>query len=166
MDGFKNIEIKNFRGIEYLKIDDLSRVNVFLGQNSSGKSSVLEGLLLMLGMSNPDLPQNINSIRARGYSSFMDLGYMFHNYNLKVKPEFSSEMYDGSNRYLALEMTYTFDEKAQADLPQGQIPTSETKTFWNTLKMMFDVEVDQEKSSYESSIIVNPAGIVTNKKPA
>ena len=166
MDGFKNLEINNFRGIKHLKIDDLSRVNVFLGQNSSGKSSVLESLLFLMGMSNPDLPQNINSIRARVFSSFMDLGYMFYNYNLKVSPEFSSEMFDGSKRHLALEMTYTFDEKAQVDLPQGQIPTSETKTFLNTLKMMFDVEVDQKKSSYESSIIVNQAGIVTNKKPA
>ena len=33
MDGFKNIEIKNFRGIDHLKIDDFSRINVFLGQN-------------------------------------------------------------------------------------------------------------------------------------
>ena len=33
MDGFKNIEIKNFRGIDYLKIDDFLRVNVFLGRN-------------------------------------------------------------------------------------------------------------------------------------
>ena len=55
MDGFKNIEIKNFRGIDHLKIDDFSRVNVFLGQNSSGKSSVLECLLLMMGMSNPGM---------------------------------------------------------------------------------------------------------------
>ena len=36
MDGFKNIEIRNFRGIDTLKIDDFSRVNVFLGQNSCG----------------------------------------------------------------------------------------------------------------------------------
>ena len=84
MDGFKNLEIKNFRGIEHLTIDDLSRVNVFLGQNSSGKSSVLESLLLLMGMSNPDLPQSINYIRSRGYSGFADLGYMFHNGNLKV----------------------------------------------------------------------------------
>jgi len=54
MDGFKNIEIKNFRDIDYLKIDDFSRVNILLGQNSSGKSSVLEALLLLSGMSNPD----------------------------------------------------------------------------------------------------------------
>ena len=63
MDGFKNIEIKNFRGIEHLEIDDFSRVNVFVGQNSSGKSSILECLLLMMGMSNPDLPQMVNSIK-------------------------------------------------------------------------------------------------------
>lgn len=29
MDGFKNIDIKNFRGIEHLNIDDFVRVNVF-----------------------------------------------------------------------------------------------------------------------------------------
>ena len=166
MDGFKNLEIKNFRGIEHLKIDDLSRVNVFLGQNSSGKSSVLESLLFLMGMSNPDLPQSINYIRSRGYSSFADLGYMFHNGDLKVSPEFSSEMFDGSKRHLALEMTYIFDDKAQVDIPQGQIPTSETKTFLNTLKMLFDVEVDQKKSSYESSITFNQMNQITGKKIA
>lgn len=41
MDGFKKIEIKNFRGIDHLKIDDFSRVNIFLGQNGSGKTSIL-----------------------------------------------------------------------------------------------------------------------------
>ena len=83
MDGFKNIEIKNFRGIDHLKIDDFSRVNILLGQNSSGKSSVLECLLLMMGMSNPDLPQTINSIRSRNYSSFADLGSIGQNVDLK-----------------------------------------------------------------------------------
>ena len=39
MDGFKNIEIKNFRGIDHLKIDDFSRVNVFLGQNTPWRIS-------------------------------------------------------------------------------------------------------------------------------
>ena len=34
MDGFKNIKIKNFRGIDHLTIDEFSCVNVFLEQNS------------------------------------------------------------------------------------------------------------------------------------
>ena len=166
MNGFKNIEIQNFRGIDHLKIDDFSRVNVFLGQNSSGKSSVLECLLLMMGMSNPDLPQTINSIRSRNYSSFADLGYMFHNYDLKVKPEISSELFDNTKRHLSLGLTYVFDEKSQPDLQNGQIPTSETKTFLNSLKMLFEVESNQQKSAYESSIIINQQGLISNRKLA
>ena len=46
MEGFKNIEIRNFRGIDHLEIDDFSRVNVFLGQNNSGKSTVLEAIAM------------------------------------------------------------------------------------------------------------------------
>ena len=166
MDGFKNIEIKNFRGIDHLKIDDFSRVNIFLGQNSSGKSSVLECLLLMMGMSNPDLPQNINYIRSRNYSTFADLFYLFHNYDFKVKPEINSELFDDTKRHLALEMTYVFDEKSQAGLLNGQIPTSETKTFLNTLKMDFDVETNQQKNSFECSITVGQQGLISNKKLA
>ena len=166
MDGFRNIAITNFRGIDHLKIDDFSRVNILLGQNSSGKSSVLECLLLVMGMSNPDLPQTINSIRSRNYSSFADLGYMFHNYDLKVKPEICSELFDDTRRHLSLELTYVFDGQSQPDLQNGQIPTSETKTFLNTLKMLFDVESDKQKSTHECSLTVNQQGLISNKKLA
>jgi len=166
MEGFKNIEIRNFRGIDHLEIDDFSRVNVFLGQNNSGKSSVLECLLLMMGMSNPDLPQTINSIRSRNYSSFADLGYMFHNCDIKVKPEMSSELFDSTKRHLSLVLTYVFDGQSQQDLQNGQIPTSETKTFLNTLKMLFDVESGHEKSTHECSLTVNQQGLISGKKLA
>lgn len=164
MDGFSNIEIKNFRGIDHLKIDDFSRVNILLGQNSSGKSSVLECLLLLMGMSNPDIPQTINSIRSRNYSSFADLNYMFHNYDLKVKPEMSSLLLDNTKRHLSLELTYVFDEKSKPELQNGQIPTSETKIFLNTLKMLFDVEAGKQKSTHECSLTVNQQGLISNKK--
>lgn len=166
MDGFKNIEIKSFRGIDHLKIDDFSRVNILLGQNSSGKSSVLECLLLMMRMSNPDLPQTINFIRSRNYSGFADLSYMFHNYDLKARPEMSSVLFDNTKRHLSLELTYVFDEKSQSDLQNGQIPTSETKTFLNTLKVLFDIESGQQKSSYECSLTVNQQGLISNKNMA
>ena len=119
-----------------------------------------------MGMSNPDLPQTINSIRSRNYSGFADLGYMFHNYDLKVKPDISSELYDNTKRHLSLDLTYVFDEKSQPGLQNGLIPTSETKTFLNTLKMLFEVESNQQKSTYESSIIVNQQGLISNRKLA
>lgn len=166
MDGFKNIEIKNFRGIESLKIEDFSRVNVLLGQNSSGKSSVLECLLLMVGMSNPDLPQLMNSLRARGFSSFSDLSYIFHNGDFKFKPEITSYLQDETKRHLMLEMAYTFDDKSQGNFQNGQIPTSETKAFINTLKMLFDLESKAETKHYECGITYGSNGIVTGKKMA
>ena len=166
MDGFKNIEINNFRGIDQLKIEDFSRVNIFLGQNSSGKSSVLECLLLLMGMSNPDLPQTINSIRSRSYSGFTDLFYLFHNYDWKEVPRIAAEMNDDSKRDLELYMTFVFDEKSQSDSQNGHIPTSETKTFLNTLKLFFNVESGQQKESYVSSITVNQQGLISDKKLA
>ena len=166
MDGFKNIEIKNFRGIDYLKIEDFSRVNILVGQNNSGKSSILESLLLLMGMSNPDLPQMVNSIRSRSYSSFADLTYIFHRLDLKTKPEISSELFDNSKRRLSLDLTYVFDEQSQATLQNSQIPTSETKTFLNTLKMLFDVESGQQKNTYECNLTVNQQGLISNKKMA
>ena len=166
MDGFKNLEIKNFRGIEHLTIDDFSRVNVFLGQNSSGKSSVLETLIMLIGMSNPDLPQLINAIRGRNYSSFSDLSYFFRNGDLKTKPEIAAELMDDTKRHLSLEMTYKFDEKSQGDFQNRQIPTSETKTFFNTLRMLFDVEYNSKTKSYECGVTVGANGMTTDKKMA
>ena len=112
MDGFKNIEIKNFRGIDHLKIDDFSRVNVFLGQNGSGKSTVLEAIALSLGMSNPDLPQGINALRARkSFSNFIDIKYLFHNLDTNTSPEITMEQADGIVRHLRLGLSYVFDKK-------------------------------------------------------
>jgi len=91
---------------------------------------------------------------------------MFHNYDLKVKPETSSVLFDDTKRHLSLELTYVFDEKSQPDLQNGQIPTSETKTFLNTLKMLFDVESGQQKSTHECSLTVNQQGLISNKKLA
>ena len=103
MDGFKNIEIKNFRGIDHLKIDNFSRVNVFLGQNNSGKSTVLEAIAMLMSMSNPDVPQQINAVRARKpFSNFIDIKYFFRNMDVSASPEVSSKQTDGVSRHLKL----------------------------------------------------------------
>ena len=42
-----SLEIKNFKGIREGKISGLAQVNVLVGRNNSGKSTVLDALLLM-----------------------------------------------------------------------------------------------------------------------
>jgi len=43
----KSIEVRNFRGIKECKIGDFALVNVFVGENGSGKSIVLDAVYLV-----------------------------------------------------------------------------------------------------------------------
>lgn len=49
-----NIEIQNYRNLKHLRIEKLGRVNLIIGRNNTGKTSLLEGLqiLLLLGSNN------------------------------------------------------------------------------------------------------------------
>jgi len=48
MDYLKNLKINNFRGLKNLEIDNLKRVNIFVGNNNAGKTSILEAIQIFL----------------------------------------------------------------------------------------------------------------------
>src|SRR5438105_13608638 len=50
-----SLEIKNFRGFRHLQIERLGRVNLIVGKNNVGKSSLLEALLLYARKASPML---------------------------------------------------------------------------------------------------------------
>jgi len=54
-----NLHIKNFRMLGDLEISKLGRVNLIVGKNNSGKSTVLEALRLYAGQANPSLLREI-----------------------------------------------------------------------------------------------------------
>lgn len=167
MNGFKNIEINNFRGIGHLKIDDFSRVNVFLGQNSSGKSSILECLLLIMGMSSPDLPHNLNKLRSRNnLTGVADVRYMFNNLILSNSPEITVLLADDVQRHLKMSLSYVFDEKEQTVQQNMPMSISNSIALINTLEMLFDVTEKGLLKKYRSSLTFNQAGVITNRKLA
>ena len=150
MDGIKNIKISNFRGIDHLTIDDFSMVNVFLGQNNSGKTTMLEAIAMLMSMSNPDVPQAINAIRARKpFSNFIDVQYFFNNLDVTTPPEVKAELSDGSFRHLTLALSYVFDELAD---PKNE-PVQQTGSVFyvNTLEMNFDITNGTATQSYAST---------------
>ncbi|MDR0835057.1 MAG: AAA family ATPase, partial [Tannerella sp.] len=109
-----SIKIENFRGFDSLEIEGLSKINLFVGKNNSGKTSILEALFLLLGMSNPTLPSNINRIRGLGSGTQLgfskQLKYLFHNLIFANKPIFSSKFSDTSERRLELEAKFKHNE--------------------------------------------------------
>ena len=56
-------DISHFRGIRHLTIDGIKQLNVFLGYNNCGKSSVLEALYLFCDPSHPVNNMQINRVR-------------------------------------------------------------------------------------------------------
>lgn len=76
---FNKIEIQNFRAIKELEVEDLGRINLFLGENNSSKTSILESLFLLIGFTNPELITRIHLFRDFILSEEDDLRFIFHN---------------------------------------------------------------------------------------
>lgn len=92
------LEITKFRGIQHLNIDDLGMVNVFLGGNNVGKSTLLEAIFMIAGLSNPMLPSQINVIREVQHGDLAHLKYIFHKVQLNEHPMIKGITFDDKHR--------------------------------------------------------------------
>lgn len=55
----KSLQIQNFRGLKDVKIPTLGRVNLIVGENNAGKSSVLEALRIYAGRAEQEILDDI-----------------------------------------------------------------------------------------------------------
>jgi AAA15 family ATPase/GTPase len=83
---FRALSITGFRGFSKLKIPQLDRFNLFLGQNNVGKTALLEAIFLLVGPTTPELTVRISGFR--GIEQFRNdpeelWGWFFYNKNLK-----------------------------------------------------------------------------------
>lgn len=74
---FTKINIEGFRGIKNLELEDCKTINVIVGENDSGKTSVLEAIFLLSGISSDH--KKLDSISY--YLIKQDRGFkaLFHN---------------------------------------------------------------------------------------
>lgn len=56
---FDNIEIQNFRAFEYFTIEQLGHVNLIVGRNNVGKSTLLEAIWLHANVGSPEIMRDI-----------------------------------------------------------------------------------------------------------
>lgn len=111
MKQINSIHIKNFRGIKDLAIDNLKPITIFLGENSVGKSTVLESLFLVTGPNNPSMPLKISSMRAHSGVSLDTVSYIYHDADYNNVPSFSTVLDNGKEiRIMSFSPKFTIDE--------------------------------------------------------
>jgi energy-coupling factor transporter ATP-binding protein EcfA2 len=61
---YKKIKIENFRGINNLELNNLRQVNLFVGKNNCGKTSLLESIYIISTPANPFSPVLVSNARG------------------------------------------------------------------------------------------------------
>jgi AAA15 family ATPase/GTPase len=89
---FKNIKIKNLRTITELEINNLGQVNLFVGNNNCGKTTLLEAIFFLIGATNPNLPVSANTFRGLPFVSNKLWETYFHNMDPTVVIEIGGQI--------------------------------------------------------------------------
>lgn len=115
MKQIHNININNFRGLKALALENLCPITVFLGENSVGKSSVLESLFMVTGPNNPFMSLQVTTLRAHTGTDLNEVRYMFYDSDLSNTPQITAVFTDSEYREIKLIPSYTLTETVNAD---------------------------------------------------
>ena len=110
----KKLEIEKFRGFEKFKVDDIGQINLLVGTNNCGKTSILEAIRLLKSKGNSyslffilvRRGEQIQYETERNRRAEADLCRLFHGYQLLPKSNFSISC---SNQYTE-KLIATIDE--------------------------------------------------------
>lgn len=163
MSTLQKIEINNFRGFSHLDIDGLNQINLFIGKNNSGKSSILEAIFLLIGMSNPALPDNINKIRGLNIKNAEDFKYIFHKLEFRNSPEFTGFFSETDER--SLKITPLLKKSSDQSLLTEQVSTNTATSSTQISGLNLEFSLKQRhtpRKSYKSFLEYNQPNITIN----
>ncbi|NJO17966.1 MAG: AAA family ATPase [Thioploca sp.] len=142
------LTIQNFRGIQTLDIKDFQRVNLLVGRNNCGKTSVLEALFLISSMSNPQSPVNIHFLRDLGFIEGEDFSYLFFNFDLNQLPQIAATVKEviEKQRTLTIKPLYasyiSANEKELQKKDLGPFSDQAINVTTSTLQFMEGIQLD------------------------
>ena len=98
-----SLKIQGFRAFEALAIDDLDRINLFVGKNNSGKTTILEaaemlvsensaGAIVRCAMRRGEILVQTEEDRP---SRHVDISHLFHGHECKLQSSFSIRALEG-----------------------------------------------------------------------
>jgi predicted ATPase len=119
----KSVELTGYRGFQKFKIEGLGRVNLFVGKNNSGKTSILEALLLLAFNSDPTILWRVPNRRGEQLPTEMtqgrvqnelDISHLFYGHKISPGAQFSIAT---TNQLPSRSIIYKVEEVKQEESP-------------------------------------------------
>lgn len=159
----QSVSFQNFRGFKYLELPDLAPITLLSGKNNAGKSTVLEGIFLLVDHSDPMCFRKIGNFR--GFSAVPDFDILwkplFYRLNVDEPIQISARLEHD------IELTY-YREDSYSPLPQdfnGMTPDAMNR-FISSAQNGYTLgfQLTQKESSYTETghFLAAPDGFVVN----
>jgi ABC-type branched-subunit amino acid transport system ATPase component len=94
-----SLKLNGYRGFSKFAMDGLGRINLLVGKNNSGKTSILEALMLLAVGTDPSVLWRVVTRRGeqaipeqapgRAIQPELEIAHLFHGHEIKVGAEFS-----------------------------------------------------------------------------
>ena len=132
---FDSLEIRQFRAFDFLEIEHLGSVNLILGKNNIGKSTLLEALYLHANIGSPlamqEILENRDEQLSTEYTNFevLSIWNLFYNYpSLKAIRDSIYIGRSGSpDSALIISSTWDYPDSANDDEDNEAIPSFSIK---------------------------------------
>lgn len=161
------IEFSNFRNFRHFSVQGLSRVNLFVGANNVGKSSVLEGIELLMAGGDPRilmrLPQRRgervpSSADERSPSSQWDISHLFFGHLCRPGAQFAIGGDNDAKQTVSCKIVLASpDREAQLLVPRSLLFLGGLEEPGPDL----DLEVSSDRLSTPMRFAISPAGGLT-----
>jgi hypothetical protein len=113
------VTIRNFRAVKDLRIDGFGKFNLFVGRNNVGKTTLLEALFLVSGMSNAQLSVAIHNSRDLLMTDDDDFRFMFHDLDFATPISIDASL-EGRLRKLVITPQYGISGSFQPAIRTGE----------------------------------------------
>ena len=148
---FKKIEINFFRGIKELKVENLKKFNVFVGDNGSGKTSILDAVYISINPNNPNLPCKTNTFRNIDEISERFWKSLFYNFDSSDNISINSLLTENKKRNIQIEPIFEF-QKEEYLKSLGKTPKTSFDSKMKKNIIGLDIKFNVNGKKYESGI--------------
>tara|TARA_A100001015_G_scaffold319784_1_gene443856 strand:- start:53 stop:1129 length:1077 start_codon:yes stop_codon:yes gene_type:complete len=153
---FKSLYISNFRGIKDLEIKDFGKINLIVGENNSGKTTILDALFLITNPVNPRLISNINIFRGFNRLDESFFTSYFYKFNTEIPANIHVSLEDGSERDLVIEPRFEDDsEGSLSSIDHDGFPFIDELSIDNSVSEINGVSLFYRNNELDSEPLVS-----------